>query len=52
MYPATKGNCIGCGICAKGCPMRIISREDFCTIIAPENCIPLLRLREELPSGR
>lgn len=51
MYPATKENCIGCGICAKGCPMQIISREDFCTIIAPENCIRCCACVKNCPAG-
>lgn len=32
-------------------PMQIISREDFCTIIAPENCIRCCACVKNCPAG-
>ena len=51
MSPKTEESCIGCGVCAKGCPMQIISREDNKTILAPEKCIRCCACVKHCPVG-
>lgn len=51
MAPVTGENCIVCGVCAKGCPMQIISYEDFKTILAPERCIRCCACVKNCPVG-